>query len=170
LDISSKNVNKIETPLNSKNDIEGLAYDKISNQLILACKGSSDIGDNDNKGKGFYRFDLTNRRLDENPWLVLPNKKIQKFIKSKGGKRKVSEFKPSGVAIHPITNEVYILAHGGKWLVTLSQSMEVSAVYSLKHKLFGQPEGICFTPSGDLLISNEGQGDRGTLLFYKYQK
>tara|TARA_B100000965_G_scaffold406821_1_gene449177 strand:+ start:2456 stop:2626 length:171 start_codon:yes stop_codon:yes gene_type:complete len=37
----------------------------------------------------------------------------------------------------------------------------------LKRSLFPQPEGIAFAPNGDLFISNEVEGDGGTLLWFK---
>ena len=37
-------------------------------------------------------------------------------------------------------------------------------VKELDEKLFRQPEGICFSPEGDMYISNEGQGGKGYIL------
>jgi uncharacterized protein YjiK len=34
----------------------------------------------------------------------------------------------------------------------------------LKRSIFPQPEGITFSPNGDLFIANEGDGDGGTIL------
>ena len=34
----------------------------------------------------------------------------------------------------------------------------------LDTEIFSQPEGICFSPSGDLFISNEGKGRKGYIL------
>ena len=32
---------------------------------------------------------------------------------------------------------------------------------------FRQPEGICFSPSGDMFISSEGQGGKGYILEFE---
>lgn len=170
INTKSKETRHIKTTLNAKNNIEGLTYDKRNDILILACKGSSDLGKKKNKGKSFFAYKLSEDELVEKPLFHLSHKNIRSFFKSHGVETKVSEFRPSGMAIHPITEEIYVLAHAGKWLVVLNKSYTIVGVSSLKHKLFRQPEGICFTPSGDLLIANEGQGDRGTLLYYKYDK
>ena len=39
----------------------------------------------------------------------------------------------------------------------------------LDDKLFLQPEGICFTPSGDLYISSEGDDKKGFILKFNYK-
>ena len=41
---------------------------------------------------------------------------------------------------------------------------KVQDVKELDPKLFRQPEGICFSPIGDMYISNEGQGGKGYIL------
>lgn len=163
---STKEITKIKTGLSIKNDVEGLTYDRVNKQLILACKGESL---SKSSGKVFYGFKLSERGKVDKPVFEISKKQIKKFLKNEGIEKVVKEFKPSGIAIHPITGEIYVLAHTGKWLLKLNQSYVLTGVASLNKKLFRQPEGICFTPTGDLLISNEGQGDRGSLLYYKYQ-
>jgi uncharacterized protein YjiK len=166
IDINTKEVTKHKVGLSIKNDVEGLAYDPVNKQLILACKGES-IGKS--SGKSFYAYSLS---ADEQPrasLFQLTKKQIKSYLKDQGIEKDIKEFMPSGIAIHPITGEYFVLAHRGKWLLKLNQSYELTGVVSLNHKLFRQPEGICFTPTGDMLISNEGQGGRGSLLYYKYR-
>ena len=80
-------------------------------------------------------------------------------------------FKPSAAAINPLTNELYILASVNKLLVVADRNGTVKDVYPLDPVTFNQPEGITFTPWGDLLISNErGEGDDATLLIFKPAK
>jgi hypothetical protein len=49
----------------------------------------------------------------------------------------------------------------------LDRNGELIRLYSLKPKLFTQPEGIAFEPDGDLLISNEGKGGKAEILKFK---
>ena len=82
-----------------------------------------------------------------------------------------TSFKPSGIAIHPIDGEVYIISSVGKLLIILNRSGKVQNVIELDPKIFRQPEGICFSPKGDMFISNEGQGGKGYILKFKiYEK
>jgi len=47
----------------------------------------------------------------------------------------------------------------------------VKEVYKLDPKIFKQPEGITFTPTGDLLISNEAAlTGAANILIYKRKK
>jgi len=167
MDVNNKDVISIKTKLRTKNDVEGLTYDAKSHRLILACKGSPSLNKQDQKGRSFYAYDLVDQHMDDKPLFNITNKKITSFLSAQHYDKKVTEFRPSGIAIHPITRHIYVLAHAGKWLLKLNESYEIIGVSSLKNKIFRQPEGICFTPQGDLLISNEGQGNRGTLLYYQ---
>ena len=77
-------------------------------------------------------------------------------------------FKPSAAAINPVTDELYILASVNKLLVVADRNGKVKDVYTLDPVTFNQPEGITFTPWGDLLISNEkGEKDNATILIFK---
>lgn len=113
---------------------------------------------------------MSEDKLVEKPLSHLSHKNIRAFLESQEIETKVSEFIPFGIAIHPITGKIYVLVHGGKWLVVLNKLYNIVGVNSLKYKLFKQPEGICFTPSGDLLIANEGQDDQGILLYINMSK
>ena len=76
-------------------------------------------------------------------------------------------FKPSAATINPLTNELYILASVNKLLVVADRKGNVKDVYPLDPVTFNQPEGITFTPWGDLIISNE-KGDEGSCYFFTF--
>jgi uncharacterized protein YjiK len=172
------------TPLSVKNDCEGLGYDSISNSLLIACKGSPSIND-ENKytgKKAIYQFDLEEKALNTTPFLLidldevlnLENKnayeklsyKLAKEIDPSGDVR----FQPSGIAVNPHTQNIYIIASVGNSLIVFNRSGDILKIEKLNKKLFRQPEGICFKPNGDLLISNEGDGGKAKILVFKFQK
>lgn len=139
-----------KTPLSAKNDTEGLTYDKISNSLFIACKGSPAI-ENYNPYKGYkaiYQFDLREMKLHKIPQLI----------------RSATSYEPSGLAIHPVFDEIYLISGTGKVLIIMDRSGKVLNVHHLSSRIFRQPEGICFSPSGDLFISNEGRGGKANIL------
>ena len=82
------------------------------------------------------------------------------------------KFKPSAAAINPLTNDVWILASTNQLLIVTDRKGNTKAVYTLNPVIFKQPEGITFTPWGDLLISNEASDkyETSTLLIFKPQK
>ena len=154
---------KYKTHLSSKNDTEGLAFDKTKNRLLVLCKEHPGKG---LKGKrAIYSFDLTAEKLSDNPTIKLD---IQLILSMTDNVRK--GFKPSAISIHPINNEIYIIDSVGKILVVLNADNSVKSVSSLPEKLFTQPEGLTFTPDGDLLISNEGDDVKANILYFKLLK
>ena len=81
------------------------------------------------------------------------------------------KFKPSGIAIHPITKELYIISSVNKALVVAGQDGKIKDAYQLDPAVFKQPEGITFTPWGDLLISNEAaEVGSPNILIFKYKQ
>lgn len=138
-----KQAEKIGTSLSGKNDVEGLAIDASTGNLLLACKG--DLLDKDEKGqKSIYSFNLSTGKLEKDPFLSIDKKK----------------FYPSAIAIHPQTKEIYILSARGKPAISVF-TYEGKHLYTekLDRDLYPQPEGLCFAADGTMYISTEG--DRG---------
>jgi len=174
---------KIETGLKTKNDVEGLAYDSVSNSLLIACKGDPEIKKSQNfkNKKAVYRFDLNKKELIDTPFLFIDLNLIlnpdslnayQKFSHKVASEIDDSgdiRFQPSGIAINPITKNIYIIASVGNRLLVFHPSGEMLISIPLSRKIFSQPEGICFDHDGNLFISNEGRGGRGNILKFKYR-
>jgi uncharacterized protein YjiK len=174
-----RKVKKYETPLKEKNDTEGLAYDPLSSSLFIACKGSPSI-DNENPYEGYkaiYRFDLAEEELTGEPHFLIDLERLDTYIDQGAFNRlslKVAKrlhliesetsFEPSGLAIHPLYGEIYIISSVGKLLIILDRRGKVKDVKELDPKIFRQPEGICFAPNGDMYIASEGQGGKGYIL------
>jgi len=175
-------VKKYETPLSEKNDTEGLTYDQFTNSLLIACKGSPLINKDDPyKGKrAIYRFDLEEKEFVPQPAYLIDLEDLNsyrdhdaftkfslKIAKKLNMVDSETSFKPSGIAIHPVFGDMYIIANVGKLLIVLDRHGKITDVQDLNIKIFRQPEGICFSPSGDLYISNEGAGGKGNILKFK---
>ncbi|OEK07479.1 SdiA-regulated domain-containing protein [Roseivirga misakiensis] len=154
-------VEKIKTPFDSDNNVEGLGYDPQTNHLLIALKDEGDIKEVSVKGKAIYGFHLPSEEFKKTPLHVVKHKDLERVL---GDKYK---FKPSGVAVHPITREVYIIAAAGQALLVCSPSGEPLHLSKLKSRIFPQPEGIAFSPNGDMFISNEVDGEGGIILKFK---
>ena len=63
--------------------------------------------------------------------------------------------KPSGIAIHPVSGDLYLLSTVPQLLLILSATGRIISVNRLNPELFEQPEGIAFDEYQNLYISNE---------------
>lgn len=159
-------VNKIKTDLRKKNDAEGLGYLSQMNEAIVACKedpGTKKV--NIEKSRSIYRITIHDKKFKKKPRFIIDGKAYNKKLEEKDlNKKKHKPFKPSGVAVHPKSGEVYVIGTVGKMMIVLTPEGEISDLIPLNPKLFVQPEGICFNPQGDLFISSEGRGKKGYIL------
>ena len=163
--------NKIKTPLTLKNDVEGLGFLPDSDKLLIACKGQAGIDGAKVKGKAIYAYDLQENRFETQPFFSIRKSDITKFIKNNLDNytiKKAPDFKPSGIAVHPETHKIYLLNSVGKLLLVLDEDGNIEDMAVLNPKTFRQPEGICFSPNGDLYIASEGVGGRGYILVFNY--
>lgn len=139
-------------------EFEGLSYDPTTKCLLLAAKER--VKDKDDK-KMIYAYDFKKQTMFKN--IAIP----EDAVIGEDGKKL---FRPSGIAVHPLTGEVFIVASQGKKLLILSKDGAKEALVSLDATLFRQPEGICFTPNGDLFIASEGAGADGYILKFARKK
>ena len=146
-----------KTFLTEKDNAEGLFYEPEKNRLLVACKENSEEKTRKNK-RFVYEFLLDENALNPNPILTI----LQNDINSK------SKFSPSGIAIHPISKNIYILSSVGKMLAEYSSEGKLQKIYSLNYVQFMQPEGISFDVNGDLYISNEAKKNRANILKFNY--
>lgn len=164
---------KYETELHSDNDTEGLGYDPISNSLLIACKEDGHIDGDKIDGKAFYSFDLNTKKLLTKPRFIIGPKELEAFWETHNSfdydKERI-KFKPSAIATHPISGDYYILSSVGKMMIVVNRDGQILATYPISPRVLGQPEGLCFSPKGDLYISSEGEGDRGYILKFNMKK
>lgn len=158
-------VETINSPFSYDNNIEGLGYDKKSNNLLLALKESGDIEGVKVKGKAVYGYNLDTKAFSKTPLFVLKDSDLERVLSAKSTK-----LRPSGIAVHPITGDIYMVASVGRALVVFDNTGKPKNLTLLKRSLFPQPEGITFTPNGDLFIANEVDGDGGTILRFEMRK
>lgn len=157
-------VKEYSTHLTMAQNVEGLCYDKNNNRLLLAIK---DNEPGNATYKGIYSFNLATRKMPSEPVfkIDLQNKV---FGSGSGSKKKGSgEIMPSEIAIHPVTNEIYITDGRNPKLLILDASGAIKKLYQLNKNEFSQPEGLTFKPDGEMLIANEGVKQPGNILTVK---
>lgn len=170
-------VKKWKTKLDKSCNAEGLFLVEGKAVLLLACKGGT------GNLRNIWAFDIRNETLKEQPYLQVSLEALENAMIDSGldrfslGIKKMIDPKgesgilaPSGVAVHPKTEDLYILSAISKLLVVFTSAGELKNVTALPASLFTQPESISFTPEGNLLIGNEGKGAQASILFFKYDK
>lgn len=145
-----------------KDEFESLYYDSVRNKLIMLCK---DCKEDKKNSLSAFSFDLQTGEYAKAYTLDV------NAIAEKAGEKKL-KFKPSAATINPVTGDLWILSAINNLVVVADNNGKLKDVYPINSGIFTQPEGITFTPWGDLLISNEA-GDKynaPTLFIYKSKK
>ena len=156
-------VKTFHLPERGKKEFETLYNDTTRQELMMICK---DCESDEKNMTSVYAFDYKQMKYVDSPAFVIDAKNIEKKLGDK-----MSKFKPSAAAIHPKTGELFIVSSVNKVLVVVEPSGKVKDVFQLDPIVFKQPEGLTFTPQGDLLISNESAGvGPATILLFKYNE
>jgi hypothetical protein len=164
---------------------EGLCYDSEHKRLLIACKNKLKNAHDKRNTRFIYAFDLESRTCSKDPVLTLDLNDLKTFAKAhhidlpervkknpKTGEETgipVLKFRPSEIAIHPVTKRLYLLSAVDHALFIFSPEGKPLHIELLDVELFNKAEGIAFLDNGDLLISNEGQAKKPTLLRFNYQ-
>lgn len=142
----------LPTGLDRKNNTEGLCFDPKTGRLLVACKNKSGIEDAKKSTRAIYSFDLSKKKMDPQPALVINHKEVEAATGDKAG------FYPSAIAVHPQTGNYYILStRETKGLAVFDRSGKLVRFTSIDAGLMPQPEGLCFAPDGTLFISTESR-------------
>lgn len=157
---TSPAVQEHKTHLTAEQNVEGLCYDRDNNRLLVAIK---DEEPGEPGYKGIYSFDLATKKMPAQPVYKI-DLTDGRFIKADKKKKKGSNLKPSAIAIHPVTRDIYITDGPKSKLLVLDKKGKTRDYYQLDSKHFTQPEGITFNASGELFISNEGSKRPGNII------
>ena len=160
---------------------EGLCYDANNHRLLIACKGKISKGPAYKDKRMIYAFDLKTKKMSPDPLFVFDLQTIKQFAikyvdnlpsktKKKGNlKEPMIKFMTSSIAIHPINKKLYLLSAADHLFFVFNMNGELEYLERLNPQTFNKAEGIAFLDNGDMLITNEGQRNKPTLLRFKYE-
>ncbi len=136
-------------------NLEGLQYDKASSKVYAVCKDKP-LNEEGNE-RNIYNFPLKNKER-VSFYMSIKLDEINGFVSSKFSEiiTKPITFNPSAIAIHPITNDMYVLSATNRMLAIYNDKKELVDAYLLPSEKFYKPEGLMFNDKGDLYISSEG--------------
>ena len=155
---TNKIVSSHQTGFTSSNNMESLTYSKKDQSLLTVPKDKDQKDDY----KGIYKISLDSKKANVNA----PSYKIEmnaSALKDYRGKKLQKTFNPSEIAVHPKTNDIYVLEGKSPKLLILDQEGVLKTVYKLDEINFPQPEGMTFSEEGDLYISNEAANGPATI-------
>jgi uncharacterized protein YjiK len=160
----SAQCDRYDLNLNEEYDPEGLCHDAKENRLLIACKGSPINGDTERK---IFSFDIQSGKRANSPVFTID---CQDFL-DRGG----DTFNPSGIAIHPKSNDIYLIGTKGvKMIVCYGLDGGFKGAERLDKDRFNQPEGIAFSESGELIVSSEGKkgkkGKRARIFLFPFEE
>ncbi len=152
-------------------DAEGICMDNESGKLLVVCKKVK---------KNVKIYSCKPKDNDGELYISIPEKEIEEYILSDNflktshfvgklfGIIPEDLFKPSGIAIHPINKDIYIISFHNFLIIRIDREGKLKYVRPLLSEYFSQPEGITFTNLGDMLISNESKEGKPNILRFKY--
>lgn len=154
--------NTYGTGLGHQCEIEGLAYEKSSGDLLLACKNARkpELADH----LVVFRWNVKTRALRQSPALFVPLELID-------ARDPVQSLHPSGIEVLAGSGNYLLIAAQERLILELTSGGAVVAVRKLAPELHVQPEGVTMLPDGTLLIADDGGNGpgpgRGRLTLYK---
>lgn len=156
-------------------DNEGLCYDKQNNRLLIAAK-SKTMNHDFRYERFIYEFDLVKNKLNKNPVYSINTIQLEAAAKefnivqqnrTAKGKLKPFNFRPSSLAVHPQTSDIYIISAADRLLLVINKQGRIGNIEPLNEDLFAKAEGITFLRDGTMIITNEAAGNVPTLLIFK---
>lgn len=154
-------------------DNEGLCYDAEHNRLLIASKSRPQNEPKNTPKRVIYGFDLNTKMLSDKPVYEFNIDELEAYAEKHQiglpGKKKADEsrsktqfkFKTSAIAIHPITQQLYLLSAKDHFLFIFNPDGSLSTMIPLDPERFNKAEGITFYENGDMIITNEGDNDEG---------
>jgi hypothetical protein len=128
-----------------------------------------------------YAYNLNQRKLNVQPLFSISGEDIEAFaiqnnliaphsdLSIVDDTLETMNFTPSAIAVHPKTNEIYVLSRADHSLVVFNQFGEIVNFTSLDKTTFSDPSAMTFKKSGDLVIT-DGNLMNPTVIQVKWNK
>lgn len=151
---------RTKTWLKKDNNTEGLAYDPVSGNLLIACKEESGVQNEKKSTRAIYEFDRKADSLKPGTFMLINKKDFEAVAGDK------VDFYPAAIAVHPVTHDIYVIStKDTKAIAQFSHEGKLKAFDYIDKEVLPQPEGICFDPEGNLYISTESRHHKPAYIY-----
>lgn len=141
-------------------EIEGMAYHRNHNTLLLACKAvrSAELRGN----VVVFQWSLESQNIVSGATIAVPLAAIASRL---GGS---DRFNPSGIAVSPRNGNLLLVAAHQQALLEVTMAGDLVNVFTLPMQRYHrQTEGIALFANGTLILADEGGNKRGRLGVYR---
>lgn len=152
-------VTEYGTHLTVDDHLNGLCYDKKNKRLLVSVRGNENIN---LQYKSIYAFNLAQKTMPVKPVIRIDLK--NRIFNGIEHKNLQTVFQPSDLDIDRRTGQLYIIDGTRRQLLRMRLSESIRDLTELNREKFFQPEGIRFTPSGELFIASKGDRDEPGML------
>jgi uncharacterized protein YjiK len=148
---------RVDTGLGERCELEGLAYDRATDALLVPCKTARVAALNDRLA--IFAIPLATLRPDPRPRVSVPHARLEAAGVEHG-------FRPSSVEVHPRSGSMFVLSAQEDVILEIARDGRLLATRELSRRRHAQPEGLTFGPDLALWIADEGGNGRGSLTRY----
>ncbi len=156
-------------------DNEGFCFDAVNERLLIGSKSRISKEKEDKDIRAIYAFDLKKKKLEKDPVFTMHIDSLYAFAErhaielhqaTEGKKAGMPQLKIkiSGLFIHPISGDLFVLSAADYHLIQLSAQGSIKNISALNLELFKKAEGIAIFKNGTCYISNEGKEGKPNLL------
>lgn len=173
LDLEGSALGDFKQPLETVpyTEFESIAFEPTRDRWLVMPKDRVSKGDRRKDDRVLFGLSPGALMLDPEPVLVLSVKETIQAAEERGwplptrvskkGNEKIDfDFRPSDLAVHPITGDYFMISGKDRTLIVVSPAGELLGTATFPASMLAQPEGLAFQPNGDLLIASEGVGGK----------
>lgn len=151
---------RMKTWLKKENNTEGLAYDPLSGNLLVACKDDAGLEDVKKSTRAVYEFDIKADSLKPDPFMLINKSDFENVAGDK------IDFYPAAIAVHPVSHDIFIIStKDTKGIAQFTHDGKLKAFDYLEKEMLPQPEGICFDSKGNLYISTQARHGKPSYIY-----
>ena len=151
---------RTKTWLKKENNTEGLAYDPVSDNLLVACKDDAGLDDVKKSTRAIFEFDTKADSLKPDPFMLINKSDFENVAGEK------IDFYPAAIAVHPLTHDIFIIStKDTKCIAQFTHDGKLKAFDYIDKEMLPQPEGICFDAKGNLYISTEARHGKPAYIY-----